>query len=82
MISIAVVLCVAFAVYYFLINNGMNYADKPVNRRPLFAACAYTGSLAMLGGMARSGDFSNSFTKRMSRKNFGLYVSRRIIISG
>ena len=82
LISMAVVLCIAFAVYYFLINNGMNYADKPVNRRPLFAACAYTGSLAMLGGMARFGDFSNNFTKWMSRKSFGLYVFHYLGVSG
>ena len=82
LIVIAIVLCVSFAVFYFLINNGMNYADKPVNRRPLFSACAYSGSLAMLGGMARYGDFCNGFTKWMTKKNFGLYVFHYLGISG
>ena len=82
LIVMAVVLCVTFAVYYFLINNGMNYAEKPVNIRPLYAACAYVGSLAMLGGMARFLDFSTGFTKWMSRKSFGLYVFHYLGISG
>ena len=82
LIVMAVVLCVTFAVYYFLMNNGMNYADKPVNRRPLFTACAYIGSLAMLGGMARFGDFRTDFTSWMSKKSFGLYVFHYLGISG
>ena len=81
LICIGVALCTAFAVLYFYVKNGMNYADKPVNRSALYAACAYFGSLAMLGGMARFGDFSNKFTEWMSRRSFGLYVFHYLGIS-
>ena len=74
-------LSIWFAVYYFIIRGGLNYADKPINRGPLFAACAYFGSLAMLGGMARFGDFCNAFTNWMSKKSFGLYVFHYLGIS-
>ena len=81
LILIGVALCTAFTVRYFVLLGGMNYADKPINRDPLFAACAYFGSLAMLGGMARFGDRSSAFTKWMSRKSFGLYVFHYLGIS-
>ena len=74
-------LCVIFSVYYFIVCGGLNYADKPINRNPLFAACSYFGSLAVLSGMAKFGDFSNGFTKWMSRKSFGLYVFHYLGIS-
>jgi surface polysaccharide O-acyltransferase-like enzyme len=70
LILIAVTLCVIFTVSYF----GENYADKPINRGFLYVLDAYAGSLAMLSGMARFGDFSNAFTKWMSDHSFGLYV--------
>ena len=76
-----VAVCIIFSILYFVVYGGMNYADKPVNRGPLYAACAYLGSLAMFGGMARFGDFGNSFTKWMSRKSFGLYVFHYLGIS-
>jgi len=78
---IGVALSVIFAVLYFIIRGGANYADKPVNRGPLYAASAYFGSLAMLAGMARYGDFSNDFTKWMSSHSFGLYVFHYLGIS-
>ena len=81
LICIGVALCTAFAVLYFYVKNGMNYADKPVNRSALYAACAYFGSLTMLVGMARFGDFSNKFTEWMSHKSFGLYVFHYLGIS-
>ena len=71
--------CVIFSALYFSV--GANYADAPVNRNPLYAACAYFGSLAVLSGMARFGDCSNRFTKWMSRKSFGLYVFHYLGIS-
>ena len=80
-IVIGVALSITFAVLNFIVRGGTNYADKPVNRGPLFAACAYFGSLAMLAGMARFGDFSNSFTKWMSSHSFGLYVFHYLGIS-
>ena len=78
---IGIALSITFAVLNFIIRGGTNYADKPVNRGPLYAACAYFGSLAMLAGMARYGDFSNSFTKWMSSHSFGLYVFHYLGIS-
>ncbi len=77
LIIFAGILCIAFAVLYF----GENYADRPVNRKALYAACAYFGSLAVLAGMARFGDFRNRFTKWISRRSFGLYVFHYLGIS-
>ena len=77
LIIIAGTLCIVFSVISF----GSNYAEKPVNRSALYAACAYIGSLAVLAGMARFGDFSNAFTQWMSRKSFGLYVFHYLGIS-
>lgn len=77
LILIAVTLCVIFTVSYF----GENYADKPINRGFLYVLDAYAGSLAMLAGMARFGDFSNAFTKWMSDHSFGLYVFHYLGIS-
>ena len=59
----------------------MNYADKPVNRGPLYAGAAYFGALAMLAGMARFGDFRTRFTAWMSSRSFGLYVFHYLGIS-
>ena len=75
------VLCIVFAVLNFWIRGGMNYADKPVNRGLLYAACAYFGSLAMIAGFARFFDISNSFTEWMSKRSFGLYVFHYLGIS-
>ena len=77
LIALALIAEISFAVLYF----GENYADKPVNRTLLYAACAYLGSLAMLAGMAKFGDFSNKFTRWMSKKSFGLYVFHYLGIS-
>lgn len=77
LIVIGVSACVIFSAFYF----GANFADQPVNRRPLYAACAYFGSLAVLSGMARFGDYGNRFTKWMSRKSFGLFVFHYLGIS-
>ena len=81
LIAAGVVLCVVFAVRYFIIGGGMNYADVPVNRGALYAAAAYYGALAMLAGMARYGDFRSSFTTWMSGKSFGLYMFHYLGIS-
>lgn len=77
LIALALVLCVTFTILYF----GQNYADKPINRGFLYSLCAYIGSLAMLSGFARFGDFSNGFTEWMSRHSFGLYVFHYLGIS-
>ncbi len=79
LIVAGVLACVIFSARYF--SAGANYADEPVNRNPLYAACAYFGSLAVLSGMARFGDRGNRFTKWMSRKSFGLYVFHYLGIS-
>jgi len=73
----AVAVCIIFAVTYF----GENYADKPINRGFIYALDAYLGTLAMLAGMARFGDFANDFTKWMSGHSFGLYVFHYLGIS-
>ena len=80
-IAAGAVLCTAFAVIYFLVKGGMNYADSPVNRGPLYVACSYFGSLAMIAGFARYGDISNRFTEWMSKRSFGLYVFHYLGIS-
>lgn len=77
LICAAGILCVTFTVLYF----GENYADKPINRGALYAACAYFGSVAVLAGMARFGNFTNPFAGWMSRKSFGLYVFHYLGIS-
>ena len=74
---LAVVLCIVFAVLYF----GENYADKPINRGFLYALDAYVGSLSVIAGMARFGDFTNAFSKWMSGHSFGLYVFHYLGIS-
>jgi len=81
LIALGVTLCVAFSVRYFVIDDGMHYADVLVNRGLLYAAAAYFGALAMLAGMARYGDFRNDLTAWMSRKSFGLYVFHYLGIS-
>ena len=81
LIGCALLLCAAFSALYFVARGGANYADAPVNRSPLFAASAYFGSLALLGGMARYGDRSSAFTRWMSKRSFGLYVFHYLGIS-
>jgi len=77
LIVIAVAISAVFAFMYF----GENYADKPINRGFLYAFDAYAGSLAMLAGMARFGDFSSPLSKWMSGHSFGLYVFHYLGIS-
>lgn len=80
-IVIAVALCTIFSVKYFILDGGLNYADKPINRNPLFVACGYIPSMAILGGAARYGDIKNGFTSWMTSKSFGLYVFHYLGIS-
>ncbi len=74
-------LCVTFTVICFWVRGGMNYAEKPVNVGPLYVACSYIGSIAMIAGFARVGDISNRFTEWMSKRSFGLYVFHYLGIS-
>ena len=74
---IAIALGALFTILYF----GQNYADKPINRNPLFASYGYFGSLAILSGFAKYFDFSNSFTSFMSKRSLGLYVFHYLGIS-
>ncbi|MBR6014808.1 MAG: acyltransferase [Firmicutes bacterium] len=69
-LAVALAFGTAFCITYF----GANYADKPANRSVLFVGYAYFASLAVFGGMAKYGDFSNSFTQWMTKRSFGLYV--------
>lgn len=77
----AILLCVSFSLRYFVWGGGQNYADAPVNRGPLYVACAYVGSLALLSAMARFGDVCNGFTQWMSKMSFGLYVFHYLGVS-
>ncbi len=74
---IAIVLGVIVCVRYF----GLNYADKPVNRTPEYVMYDYSACLAIIGGMAKYGDFTNRFTKWMSDHSWGLYVFHYLGIS-
>ena len=76
-LGLAVILGAAFCIRYF----GQNYADKPVNRTPLFVSYGCFACMAIIGGAARYADFQNAFTKWMSDRNFGLYVFHYLGIS-
>lgn len=76
-LAIALAFGIAFCIMYF----GENYADKPVNRTPVFLLYGWFGCLAMLGGFARFFDFSNAFTSWMSKRSWGLYVFHYLGIS-
>jgi len=76
-LPVALILGVAFSIFYF----GDNYADKPVNRTILFVSYSWFACMAILGGMAKFGDFENKFTKWMSNHSFGLYMFHYLGIS-
>ncbi len=76
-LAVSLGLCAAFCIVYF----GKNYADAPVNRSPLFVGFAWFTCLAVLGGMARYGNFENGFTRWMNRRSFGLYVFHYLGVS-
>lgn len=67
----------AFCLRYF----GENYAIEPVNRTPLFVIYGWFACFAILGGMAKYGDFENRFTGWINRHSFGLYVFHYLGIS-
>ena len=77
LLAAAIVLGIAFCVVCF----GQNYADRPVNRTPLFTGYGWFACLAILGGMAKYCDFETDFTRRMSDHSFGLYVFHYLGIS-
>ena len=70
-------LCTAFCILYF----GQNYADNPIYRSPLFLLYSWFGSLAMIAVFAKFFDFSNGFTKWMTKRSWGLYVFHYLGIS-
>lgn len=75
------VFAVAAGIAFCAKNFGKNYADAPVNRSPLFVGYCWFACLAILGGMAKYGDFENAFTRWMNRRSFGLYVFHCLGIS-
>ena len=77
-LAAALVLCVLFCKEYF----GSNFADAPVNRTALFTGYCWFACLAILGGMAKYGDFSTPFTNWMNKRSFGLYLFHYLGISG
>ena len=76
-LALAVALCIGFCFSTF----GQNYADAPINRSPLFVSFGWFACLAILGGMARYGDFSNRRTEWLRTRSFGLYVFHYLGIS-
>lgn len=77
LLAVACVLGIAFCAVCF----GTNYADKPVNRTPLFVGYGWFACLAILGGMAKYRDDETGFTRWMSDHSFGLYVFHYLGIS-
>ena len=66
-----------FCIKYF----GQNYADKPINRSPLFISYGYLSCLTIIGLFSKFFDFENSFTRWMNKRGFGLYVFHYLGIS-
>ncbi len=75
--AVALILGTVFCILYF----GKNYADKPVNRSPLFALYGWFTCLALFGIFSRFFDFENGFTRWVSKRSFGLYVFHYLGIS-
>lgn len=74
-------LALALGTAFCVRNFGLNYADVPVNRSPLFTGYCWFACLAILGGMARYADFCTPFTIWMRDRSFGLYVFHYLGIS-
>lgn len=77
LITIAVVLGIAYAYLYF----GQSYATEPVNNCPLAIAYCWFACLGMIGGMKKYCDRTNSFFSFMASKSFGLYVFHYLALS-
>ncbi len=77
LLGIALVLGTIFCIR----NFGDYYADKPVNRSVLFISYGYFVCLAIIGGMAKYGNFKNGFTEWMSKRSYGLYIFHYLGIS-
>ena len=75
------VLALALGTAFCVTSFGLNYADAPVNRSPLFTGYCWFACLAVLGGMARYGDVAPPFTVWMRDRSFGLYVFHYLGIS-
>ena len=73
----SVALCFLFCRMFF----GMNYADNPIYKSPYFLIYGYFACMAILGGMAKYGDFNNRFTEWMTKRSYGLYVFHYLGIS-
>ena len=67
---LALISGVAFVIIYF----GQPYAEHVVLDTPLCNAFAWFGTLGVLSFMKKWGNFSNGFSKWMSKKSWGLYV--------
>ncbi len=72
---------ITLGILFCIFNFGKVYAEAPINRSPLFTTYAWFACMAILGGMAKYGDFENAFTRFMSKKSFGLYVFHYLGIS-
>ena len=63
------------------VTSGVLGAAFCAYRSVLFVTYGYFACLAILGGMSKYCDFSNSFTRWMSKRSFGLYVFHYLGIS-
>ncbi len=73
----ALVSGIAFTIVYW----GKNYADNPVLNTPLCVLYGWLMCLAVLGCAKKYFDFSNSFTKFMASRSYGLYIFHYLPIS-
>ena len=72
---------IVLGTWFSIKNFGLNYADDPIYRSPLFLLYAWFGCLAMIGGFAKYFDHETPFTKWMSSHSWGLYVFHYLGIS-
>ena len=73
----AAVLGAVYTVKYF----GQNFAAVPVINCPLAMAYMWCACLGIIGLAKKYADFSNKFTRFMSRKSWGLYVFHYLPVS-
>ena len=73
----AVILAVVFTVMYW----GRPYAEHSVLDTPLCNLFAWIATIAILAFMKKWGDISNTFTRWMAAKSWGLYLFHYLFIA-
>ena len=66
----ALIIGIVYTVHYF----GEEFYTEPIISNPFSMAYAWIMVLAILASMHRFGNWDNSFTRRMNRWSFGIYV--------